>query len=167
MTTEALQMAKEASGAVPLRSAAPTRYEVTRDTVAVILRNYEEDMAVNKSITIDDGVTHQMALLRAIKMILRLEGGDFINGWDMLLTWVATNLNGIMDVRRRNRFIDYGKRMPSRDRVLHQAMIHLLAITANPTVRHVALTRYDFGRIHKLFDNEGDVASKIEGFYQN
>jgi hypothetical protein len=162
--TDATRLAKEASGAVPMRSTAPTKIEVTLETVRGLLTTYETEMAVNKELTDETGVTQQMALMRAIKMVLRLEGEDFNTGWQLLLTWVKSHLGDIMGVRYRGRKMDLATRMPSSDRKRFNALLHLLCSTADPAARVLFLTRYDYGRIHKLYEQD-DVASKIEGFY--
>lgn len=165
-TNEDIVLAKEASGAVPLRSATPTKLEVALQTIRGMLKTYETEMAVNREVTIEVGVSQQMSLLRAVKMVLRLDYTDFNAGWGVLLEWAGQHTNDLLNMNHRNRFLDYAKTMPARDRKLFQSLIHLLAITADPATRKLAMSRYDFGRIHKLLDKD-EAAAKLEGFYQN
>lgn len=164
VTNETTLLAKEAAGAIPLRSSAPTSWEVVEQTIRGILAQYERDMALNRIISAEDGVTHQMTLLRAIKMAIRQEGVEFNAAWNMLLKWAATHLDGLMSVSARFRFMDYAKRMPERDRAMFKTLIHLMTITADPRTRQASIKRYNFGRLYKFFDKD-DTANKLEGFY--
>lgn len=163
-TNETTMLAKEASGAVPLRSSAPTALEVTLATISGLLATYEKEMDVNKPVSIEVGVSQQMSLLRAIKMVLRMKPEEFNQGWSLLLAFAKRHEKGLMGMAYRYRFLDFAKTMAARDRKLFQTLVHLIAITADPASRQLAVSRYDFGRMQVILDN---VAGQelIEGFY--
>lgn len=164
---EKIVLAKEAAGAIPLRNSAPTKYEVTMDTVDAYLAQYEKGMATNGIVVVTDGVDLQRGLLRHIKMVLRMEGNDFDNGWEELLRWTKKNNtpSGVVGPRWRNRFIDQAVIMSGRDREMLERILHLLCATCDGQSRAAALSRYDFRRIYKILPDTIQ-AQRIEGFYQ-
>lgn len=160
-------LAKEAAGAIPLRSSAPTKYEVTMDTVEAFLKEYEKGMATNGVVSVADGADYQKGLLRHIKMILRMEGMDFNDGWEELLRWVKKNNTptGVMGPRFRGRFIEQAITMSQRDREMLERVVHLLGATCDGASRAAALSRYDFRRIYKILPDTLQ-SERVEGFYQ-
>lgn len=163
---ETLMMAKEASGAVALRSSAPTAAEVTLSTVRGLLATYEKEMDINRHVSLETGVSQQLALMRAIKMVLRMKPEDFGLGWEMLLEFARRHQKGLMSMNYRNRFLDFAKSMSSRDRKLFQVLVHLIASSADHASRQLMVNRYDFGRLQKMLDND-ESAALIEGFYRH
>jgi hypothetical protein len=164
---EKITLAKEATGAIPLRSSAPTKYEITMDTVDAYLAQYEKAMATNGVVTVEDGVGQQRGLLRMLKMVLRMEGSDFDNGWEELLRWVKKHNSetGVMGPRFRGRFIERATEMSSRDREILERLLHLLGATCDGASRAAALSRYDFRRVYKILPDTIQ-SQRIEGFYQ-
>lgn len=165
MGDERVTLAKEASGAIPLRNSAKTSYEVTMETVRATFETYEKVMSVTGSVLPADGVPQQRDLLRAIKMILRLEPRDFDNGWAEVLAWAYKNRDGVMGPRFRYRFLDQAKIMAKRDRDTLERFIHLICATMDGQVRGKVISRYDFGRIHRILADAKTV-EKLEGYYQ-
>lgn len=163
---ETVMLAKEAGGVVPLRSSAPTAFETTKLSVQHILSQYEKEMDITKPFRIEVAVDQQMALLRGIKMVLRLEGQEFNEGWSWLLDWALQHRNGVASRAYISRGLDYAKRMGARDRQLVNMLTHLMIITADPLSRGIAMSRYNFDRVYKFFEKDSDAAIKLEAFYK-
>lgn len=153
-------MAKQAAAVVAIKS----KGAVALETLQGVLKAYTENMDVKRATTPDEGVEHQTKLLRAIKGVLRLEGQDFVQAWQVLSDWVYKNRNGCMGPRYRNRWQDLLVAIPVSDRNFLERIVHFLCQTCDPMSRSAVLQRYDWGRIHRCLSDDLQV-EKIKGFY--
>lgn len=158
------ELAKDAVGAVTTRPAAPSALDVTLSTLKGITQQYDVIMDIQRQTSIEEGAQQQMNLMRGIKMVLRLEGTDFNKGWSEVLAWANLHLKDTFSMAYRNRFLDYAKRMTRQDQTAAPVLIHLIAVTADPAARQLAIKRYDFNRLYTLFDGT-NIAEKLQGFY--
>ena len=142
-----------------------TKYDITMETVNGLLADYEKVMdPKGNEPSEEEGIKQQQAFLKVIKMVLKLEGHDFNQAYEALLQWVLKNINGVMSMRYRNRFMDLLKSMPVMDLRLLEAMLHLMTSTCDGRSRGVAISRYGFGRIEKCV-SDVQQAERLQGFY--
>jgi len=153
-------MAKQAAAVVQIKS----KLTITMETVSGILKQYEEIMSPKRATSEEEGVEQQTKLLRHIKMVMRLEGQDFNTAWDSLLQWVYKNRDGCMHMRYRNRWQDKMKAVAVMDRNFLERVLHMMAQTCDPQSRSVAVSRYDWNRIHRCVNDEMQV-ERLKGFY--
>lgn len=142
-----------------------SKYDITMETVNGLLANYVKVMDPKGNAPSDeDGIKQQQAFLKVIKMVLKLEGQDFHNGYEELLQWALKNLNGVMGPRWRNRYMDLLKAMPVMDLRLLEAMLHLITTTCDGRSRGLVISRYNFARLDKCVNDVRQV-ERLQGFY--
>lgn len=127
------------------------------------LDEYTKNMGPGQVVTATVGKVQQTALWRTIEQVLKLEGPEFLKGFELLLAWVAQNRSYAMNDKNVYRF--FGELSLSEvDRKNFNRLLNLLVATCDPATRLLGLQQVDLTSTLAGFRN-GAIQQRVTEFY--
>lgn len=129
-----------------------------------VMGQYLEVMKPGHSHAADEGPQMQIRFYRMIQAILRLEGTDFTNMFNQLLTTINEHRKEHFYERYVYRYFDQLKLSIS-DRKNFERFLNLLITTCDPKTRNTTLKQVDLNKTMDGFDD--DAHQKVTSFYES
>lgn len=127
------------------------------------LDEYTKNMGPGQVVTATVGKVQQTALWRTIEQVLKLEGPEFLKGFELLLAWVAQNRTYALNDKNVYRF--FGElSLSDVDRKNFNRLLNLLVATCDPATRLLGLQQVDLTATLEGFRN-GAIQQRVAEFY--
>lgn len=159
LAQEAARAAAVAAAAAPaVATADPDMLALQRD-----LQNYANQMSPAMRLTAHVGAAMQLSLFRTLMRVVTIQGDKFAPLWSAVLAFAFEHRNDLWSDRYINRFVsDMGSSVT--DLRNFEKLRHVIAMTADPQSRAVAVKNMDFASILKFMTN-AQAQQNLLGFY--